>query len=93
MDTPAPHEFLATTRNAEPGWSTPYGGPEGIARLCAELQTELVRQSEQIAAIRTAAIRQLLTTRSGVDVAHTLDISKSAVSKSLKNTPWENPTW
>lgn len=100
MDTPpttdatrSPEEFLALIEQVEPGWSDEYGGPEGVAALCAELQTELVRQSEKIAAIRVAAIRQMLTTKSGVEVAAELGISKSAVSKSLKNTPWKDATW
>lgn len=100
MDTPpttdathSPEEFLALIEQVEPGWSDEYGGPEGIAALCAELQTELVRQSEKIAAIRVAAIRQMLTNRSGVEVAEALGVSKSAISKSLKNTPWKDATW
>lgn len=99
MDTPtedathSPETFLAEVEHLQPGWSDTYGGPEGVATLCADLQTELVRQSEKIAAIRNAAIRQMLTTRSGVEVAKTLGVSKSAISKSLKSTPWKDATW
>lgn len=91
--TPAPHEFLRHIEHPEPGWSEAYGGPQGVAALCADLQAELIRQSEQIASVRVAAIRQMLTTRTGVDVAHTLGVSKSAISKSLKNTPWKDAQW
>lgn len=91
--TASPEAFLAEIEHAEPGWSEVYGGPQGVAAHVAELQAEVFRTSEKLAAIRVAAIRQMLTTQSGVEVAAELGISKSAVSKSLKNTPWKDATW
>lgn len=89
----SPEKFLAEVETAEPGWSEAYGGPQGVAKHIAGLQAELVRQSERLAAIRVAAIRQLLTERTGVEVAASLGVSKSAISKSLKSTPWKDATW
>ena len=91
--TVSPEEFLAEIERAEPGWSDAYGGPQGVATHVAELQAEVFRISEKLAAIRVAAIRQMLTTQSGVEVANTLGVSKSAVSKSLKNNPWKEAVW
>lgn len=89
----SPEQFLAEVEHAEPGWSEAYGGPQGVAAHVAELQAEVFRISERLAAVRVAAIRQMLTTQSGVEVAATLGVSKSAISKSLKNTPWKDATW
>lgn len=89
----SPEAFLSEVENATPGWSEAYGGPHGVAVHIAELQAQLVRQSEKLAAVRVAAIRQMLTSQSGVEVAASLGISKSAVSKSLKNTPWKVDIW
>lgn len=89
----SPEAFLAEIDHAEPGWSEAYGGPVGVAKQCLELQSELARQSERIAAIRVAAIRQMLTKQSGVEAAADLGVSKSAISKSLKSTPWKDATW
>lgn len=90
---PSPEQLLLEAANAHPGWSHHHGGPEGVATLCSQLQTQLARQSEQIAAIRVAAIRELLKTRPGVEVAALLGISKSAVSKTHKAPAWKEPTW
>lgn len=90
---PTPEAFLREASTAQEGWSQAYGGPLGVAKYCADLQAQLARQSEQIAAIRVAAIRQMLTTNTGVAVARDLGVSKAAISKSLKTSPWENSTW
>lgn len=90
---PAPHEFLATALRAEPGWSDTYGGPAGVAALCAALQSQVAEQSEAIAAVRVAAIQELLKTFSGVEVAAMFGISKNAISKLSRSAAWEDPTW
>lgn len=90
---PTPEEFLREVGAAEPGWAEKYGGPLGVAARCAGLQAELSRQSEQIAAVRVAAIQELLKTHSGIEVAASLGVSKSAISKAIKSNVWEDPTW
>lgn len=88
-----PGEFLRRVARAEPGWSEGLGGPEGVARLTVELQDRLKRQAEEVAGVRAAAIRELLTTRTLADVARALGVSKQAVSKISRgplrrNLPW-----
>lgn len=90
---PTPQEFLAEVSAAEPGWSERYGGPMGVSTYCAALQAELARQSELIAAVRVAAIQQMLKTHSGVEVAKTFNVSKSAISKASKAPAWKEATW
>lgn len=88
-----PQEFLAQVAAAEPGWSQQHGGPLGIAAMCADLQAQLVEQSEAIAAVRTAAIQQELTHRSGVQLANLLGVSKTAISKATRSNSWKDPLW
>lgn len=90
---PSPEEFLEHVANAEPGWADQYGGPEGIVTLCAHLQEQINRESEQIAAVRVAAIKKLLTSRSGADLAATFGVSKAAISKAARANTWEGATW
>lgn len=90
---PTPQEFLDALQAPSEGWSDAYGGPAGVAALCPGLQEQLSRQSEQIAAVRVAAIRELLKTRSGVEVAAMFGVSPSAISKINRSPIWENPTW
>lgn len=90
---PSPEAFLAETAAAEPGWSDKYGGPLGVAARSAALQSELSRQSELVAAVRVAAIQELLKTHTGIEVAAALGVSKSAISKATKSPAWKEPTW
>jgi len=90
---PTPEQFLAELTNLRAGWADQHGGPAGVAALCSALQTDLARQSEQIAAVRVAAIHELLKTHSGVEVAAMFNISKAAISKIAKSAAWEAPTW
>lgn len=90
---PSPEEFLAEVQAAEPGWSEKFGGPLGVAARSAALQAELSRQSEMIAAVRVAAIQELLKTQAGIEVAASLGVSKSAISKATKSPTWKDPTW
>ena len=78
---------------ATPGWSEKYGGPLGVAARCAGLQAELNRQSEQIAAVRVAAVQELLKTEPGINVAASLGVSKSAISKASMSSSWKDPRW
>ena len=88
-----PVDFLARAAAAEPGWSTAYGGPEGIARLAVDLQRQLNDQAEQIAQIRAAAVRELLSTRTLAQVGQMLGISKQAVAKIAHTPPGAELHW
>ena len=70
-----PGQFLREVANADEGWSERYGGPEGIARWTLNLQDALKEQASDLAAVRTAAIREMLTTRSLADIAQALGVS------------------
>ncbi|MBN6750220.1 helix-turn-helix domain-containing protein [Micrococcus luteus] len=90
---PDPGEFLNEVRHATPGWSAPYGGPEGIERLTVQLQDTLKQQSRDVAAVRVAAIQHMLTTQSASEVARRLGISRQALSKIAGSPAWSTPTW
>lgn len=88
-----PAAFLTLVGEAEPGWSDQLGGPTGVVALCGALQEQLMSQSERIAAVRVAAIRELLKTHSGREVAAMFGVSPAAISKSNRGTSWEGATW
>ena len=91
-----PGQFLREVANADEGWSERYGGPEGIARWTLNLQDALKEQASDLAAVRTAAIREMLTTRSLADIAQALGVSKQAVSKAANSPHLDRPplvTW
>jgi hypothetical protein len=88
-----PDIFLSQVADAEPGWSDRYGGPAGVVTLCAGLQERLMDQSEQIAAVRVAAIRELLKTHSGREVAAMFAVSPAAISKANNAAAWGGATW
>lgn len=90
---PTPEKFLERVAHAEPGWADQYGGPAGIVTLCADLQEQINRESEQIAAVRVAAMKELLKSRSGADLAATFGVSKAAISKATRANAWEGATW
>ena len=91
--TLSPEMFLAQVADAEPGWSVEHGGPGGVVVLCAALQEQLMTQSEQIAAVRVAAIRELLKTRSGREVAAMFGVSPAAISKANNGPAWAGAAW
>lgn len=98
MDTqhradPTPDEFLTEIAEATPGWSENYGGPHGVIALCGLLQQRIAEQSEAIAAVRVAAIRELLRDHTGVEVAASLGVSSAAISKTMKADAWEDAQW
>lgn len=88
-----PGQFLREVANADEGWSERYGGPEGIARWTLNLQDALKEQASDLAAVRTAAIREMLTSRSLADIAQALGVSKQAVSKAANSPTWTDPRW
>ncbi|UQN31778.1 hypothetical protein [Brachybacterium kimchii] len=88
-----PESFLNEAANATDGWSEKYGGTLGVIALCGELQQKLAAQSEAIAAIRVAAIRERLRTRSGREVAASLGVTSAAIFKAVKADTWEDARW
>lgn len=93
IDDPTPEQFLTQVQSSNPGWSDQYGGPMGVATLCANLQEQLAHQSETIAAIRTAAIQELLKTHKGTELAATFGISRAAISNINRSNTWTEATW
>lgn len=91
--TPTPAEFLDEVADPTPGWSKKYGGRLGIIALCGALQQEIALQSKAVAAVRTAAIHDLLNEMSGKDLAEALSVSKTSISKSTKADAWKDPQW
>jgi hypothetical protein len=90
---PSPEEFLREINEAEPGWSEKYGGPLGVAALCASLQLQISQISEQIADIRVAGIQEGLKGRSGIEVAAYLGVTPSAISRANKSSGWKDSRW
>lgn len=88
-----PAEFLAEVAAAQPGWSQQHGGPYGVARMTVDLQRQVARMSEEIAAVRAAALQELLAMQSLATVAADLGISKQAASKASRAPSWKDPTW
>jgi hypothetical protein len=73
--------LLGAAAAAAPGWSTPYGGPEGVAVLAAELRRQLDDEARLLSALRAVAVAELLRERSMANVGESLGISKAAVQK------------
>lgn len=88
-----PGRFLHRLREAEAGWSAEHGGPAGIALLTLRLQDRLKVQAQELAAVRAAAIAELLKTQSLADVARQLGVSKQAISKAANGPRWGDPKW
>lgn len=65
----------------------------GVAALCGLLQQKISSQSEAVAAVRVAALREMLTERSGVEVAASLGVSRAAISKTSKADAWKDAQW
>lgn len=89
-----PTEFLEAVERGGPGWSDPYGGPEGVARIAGRLRDQAKEQQRRYGAIRATAIAALLQDRSLTSVAKALGVSKSAVHKTHREsiaTAHENP--
>lgn len=89
----SPQQFLHLASAGEPGWSQRYGGTLGVAQLAVRMQQQLAHQSEQISAIRAAAVKHQLKTRSGADLAREMGVSKTAVSRMARSQEREEITW
>lgn len=74
-----PGLLIAAAREALPGWSAAYGGPVGVAILVRAFQRELEEIMQTYAALRAAAVAELLRDESLADVGRRLGISKTAV--------------
>lgn len=91
--TEDPSSFLREVRDAHPGWSTPRGGPEGVARHIDELQQVLRVQAQELAAVRAAALQELLQTHSLAEVADMFGVTRPAVYKAIRSPAWKDPRW
>lgn len=91
---PGPAEFIEDITPAQPGWSQPYGGPDGVIALTGLLLEDLAEQSRVIAAVRTAAIREQLRTEQGAVIARRHHLSRQAIHRAANAArTWEGETW
>ncbi|WP_147435252.1 hypothetical protein [Kocuria marina] len=91
---PSPAEFIDAITAAQPGWSQPHGGPDGVIALTGLLLEELAEQSRIIAAVRTAAIREQLATEPGAVIARRHHLSRQAIHRAANaRRTWEGETW
>ena len=88
-----PEQFLNQLEHLPPGWSEEEGGLIEVIKRLGDFQEELNSQSKQIAAIRAAAVAQLLKSKSGADIARELDLGRANISRLSKAPKWSNPQW
>lgn len=80
-DLAAIGRLLAAARTADPGWSTAFGGPDGIA-LAADASAEVAaRVASDLLSLRTAALAHLMQDDSLREVARRTGINRSTISK------------
>ncbi|MEZ2373396.1 hypothetical protein [Arthrobacter sp. RCC_34] len=82
-----PETVLQLLRDAsagEEGWAERYGGPEGVERLAVELSEQLSDVAAELAQLRAAAIAVQLRSKSVVQVAQSVGISRQAVYKASR---------
>lgn len=65
----------------------------GVARAAVEAQAVLSEQAAALAAIRAAAIQHELETRSLVDLAHELGVSKQAIFRASRAADRQVAAW
>ncbi len=90
---PKPEEFVDLVARAEPGWSDRFGGPAGVVALTERLQDQLESTSAHIADVRVAALRELLSTRTGSEVAAITGVPRLALHALRRKPPQEETTW
>lgn len=78
---PDPLELLQAAHAAEPGWSEPFGGPEGVAVLAELARQAVMRQAGDLAALRRVAIAEWCRTSTPPEIGRALGISRNAVHK------------
>lgn len=92
METPSPSgeqwervaQLLRLTQGADPGWAQEYGGPAGVIRAVDQVQDDVRAVAAQVAAIRAAAVNELLRTQPVAQVARDLGVSRQAVWKTVQ---------
>lgn len=89
----SPEEFLNQLGTLPPGWAEEEGGLLKVVERLGTLQDELNQQSRMIAAVRAAAVAELLKTTSGADIARQLGMNRANISRLSKAERWNNPTW
>lgn len=87
-DTPEVHAALAdpdvllrAACQAAAGWSEPFGGPQGVALLTAEIRRQLDEKANEVSSLRSAAVAEMLRDQSLSTVGKLLGIGKTAVDK------------
>lgn len=93
MESPTPADLIAAATSGQPGWSEPWGGPMGVARAAVAAQEQLNDLSQQIAALRAAALQHELEHRSLAEVARELDVTKQALSRASRADRLPIQTW
>lgn len=98
MNTDHPHlttpsEFLKNIENLPSGWAEAEGGLLAIIQRLGTFQDELNNQARDIAAIRAAAVAELLKTTSGAEIARQLGMNRANISRLSKAEKWSNPQW
>lgn len=88
---PTPQELLSCAVSADPGWSDPYGGPQGVERHCAQMIEDLTRQAAQLGELRAFAMAETLKTHSVAEVAARLGVTRQAVERVAKRAPGTIP--
>lgn len=76
-----PDVLLRAAHEASAGWSAPFGGPDGVALLPAELRRQLDDKANEVSALRSAAVAEMLRDRSLSTAGKILGIGKTAVDK------------
>lgn len=89
-----PEQFLDSLPHLPPGWTDEEGGLLEVIKRLGAFQQTLNNQAEDIAAIRTAAINELLKTHSGAQIGRELGLTRANISRlSRAKKEWSNPTW
>lgn len=73
--------LLADAHRAEPGWSAPYGGPEGVALEAERLRAATTHLLTELIDLRSAAYAELLEEESLRAVEKRTGLSRSTISK------------
>lgn len=81
-----PGKFLADATAAAPGWSSRYGGPEGVAQLTSALHEHLAKLTERNAELRGVTVLYLYR-HAKVQmptIARLLGVTKGAVNHVIR---------
>lgn len=83
-----PSRFIDAAAEAAPGWSTRYGGPEGVAQLTSVLHGHLAQQTKLNAELRTSTVIYLRhhPRLSLGTIAQLLGVTKAAVQHIVRRS-------